>query len=67
MGKCLYEGDVKDCPNYPTFCAECFDSHNCRDEMNDYGICTCCGAVVRGTAADYSIYGYDPPENPWKY
>lgn len=38
------------------------DAHSCREHMNDYGICTWCGAVVHGTSADYDIHGYDPPD-----
>ena len=44
---------------------ENLDSHNCREDMNEYGYCTTCGAIVKGTLADYSEHGYDPPEDPW--
>ena len=37
------------------------DAHSCRAEMNDYGICSVCGAIVCGSAADYDLHGYDPP------
>lgn len=65
MGKCDFEGHEKDCLNYMEMCGECLDSHNCREEMDELGYCTSCGAIVRGTLADYTEHGYDPPENPW--
>lgn len=37
------------------------DAHSCRAEMNDYGICSVCGAIVCGSLADYELRGYDPP------
>ena len=37
------------------------DAHSCRAEMNDYGICSVCGAIVCGSLADYDLRGYDPP------
>lgn len=39
------------------------DAHSCAACADDYGICTVCGAIVRGTLADYELHGYDPPES----
>lgn len=69
MGKCAFEGHENDCPTRkmdPFLCRECLDAHSCRDDMDAWGYCTTCGAIVRGTIADYTEHGYDPPEDPWE-
>ena len=38
------------------------DAHSCRANSDGYGYCTVCGAVIHGSAADYDVHGYDPPE-----
>ena len=40
---------------------EDYDSHNCRTEADEYGICSVCGAIVHGSLADYDLLGYDDP------
>ena len=39
------------------------DAHNCRENANSYGYCQICGAIIHGSAADYDVHGYDPPES----
>lgn len=43
------------------------DAHSCRDNMDENGFCTICGAVVPGTWAYYELYGGEPPESNSPY
>lgn len=42
------------------------DAHCCNEEISDYGICTACGAIIRGSNADYELHGYDPDERDYE-
>ena len=37
------------------------DAHRCSANMDAYGYCQICGAIVHGSCADYEEHGYDPP------
>ena len=40
--------------------SEAADAHNCRENASPNGICMVCGAILKGSSADYEQHGYDP-------
>ena len=57
-----FECQCDECDHYLACFPEYDDIHSCRENASAYGICEVCGRILPGTAADYDLHGYDPPE-----